>query len=98
MHKIVAVLGALALLFIAEAQAAAQTSKYGIPSFHAPLSGAVQLPATTVAKLPLCDGYSVGILYTVTDAAAAPVYNATATGGGTIRLLVMCNGANWVNH
>ena len=56
------------------------------------------LPQSTVAGLPTCNSASDGVQYEVTDAAASPVYNATATGSGSIHLLVMCNGTNWTNH
>ena len=52
----------------------------------------------TVATLPTCNTASKGNILTVTDAAASPVYNATATGGGSIMLPVICNGTNWTNH
>lgn len=80
----------------ASAQAQAQTSKFGIPSSSG--SGGVQLSVSTVAQLPTCDVSHSGIVRAVSDAAAAPVYGATATGGGTVRVLVMCTGVNWVNQ
>lgn len=86
-------LGVLAL-FANETLAAAQTSKYGIPSFHAPYTGAIQLPVTTVAKLPTCDAYSAGIVMVVTDA-TTPTYNGSLTGGGAVVVTVLCTGAAW---
>lgn len=55
-------------------------------------------PVATVTTLPTCNSGEDGAWYEVTDAAAAPVYNATATGGGSIHLPVFCNGSNWTNH
>lgn len=52
----------------------------------------------TVGTLPAC---TAGLKFgrrTVSDAAAAPVYNATAAGGGSIALPVMCDGTNWKNR
>jgi hypothetical protein len=80
----------------ATAQAQAQTSKFGIASSNG--AGAVALPATPVAQLPTCDVSHIGYLRAVVDAAAAPVYNATVAGGGSVRVMVMCNGTNWVNQ
>lgn len=88
------VAAALLVAAVDETGAAAQTSKYGIPSFHAPLAGAVQLPQTTVAKLPNCDAYSAGVLYIVTDA-TTPTYNGALTGGGAVVVTVLCNGSAW---
>lgn len=90
------ILIALGLLLIAETVAAAQTSKFGIPSTNG--AGGVQLLMSTVAQLPTCDASHVGILRGVYDAAAVPVYNATVAGGGAVRVVVMCNGTNWVNQ
>lgn len=55
-------------------------------------------PDYTVATLPTCNAASKGNIVTVLDAASSPVYNATATGGGSIALPVFCNGTNWTNH
>lgn len=91
------ILLALALtLFAAGANAQAQTSKFGIPSTSG--AGGVQLLTSTVAQLPTCDASHVGILRAVTDAAATPLYNAIVASGGTVRVVVMCNGTNWVNQ
>lgn len=51
-----------------------------------------------VAALPACNASTEGMMVVVTNAAATPVYNATAAGGGTVVIPVLCNGANWVNH
>jgi ABC-type amino acid transport substrate-binding protein len=86
---------AFAFLTVSAASAAAQTSKYGIPSSHVPYAGAIQLPGSTVAQLPACDTYNFGILRAVTDA-TTPTFNATAVGGGAVKALVVCNGTTWV--
>jgi hypothetical protein len=52
----------------------------------------------TNATLPACNSSSTGLYATETDGAATPVYNATATGGGSTVVSVMCNGTNWTNH
>jgi hypothetical protein len=52
----------------------------------------------TVATLPACNAAAKGQQRQVSDAAAAPVYNATAAGGGTLNIMVLCNGTNWTNH
>jgi hypothetical protein len=52
----------------------------------------------TNATLPACNSSSVGLIATETDGAATPVYNATATGGGSVVVEVLCNGTNWTNH
>lgn len=52
----------------------------------------------TNATLPTCNSSSNGLIAIETDGAASPVYNATATGGGSVVVEVMCNGTNWTNH
>lgn len=89
-------LGIFLLCLAFDTAAAAQTSKFGVPSTSG--SGGVQLAFTTVAQLPTCDVSHLGIIRAVVDAAATPVYNATVAGGGTVRIVVMCNGTNWVNQ
>jgi hypothetical protein len=96
MRNIIAI--ALLALFASDTVVAAQTSKYGAPTWHVPYAGAIELPSSTTAALPLCDGFHVGALRVTTDAAATPVLGATATGGSTGKQLVMCNGANWINQ
>lgn len=81
-------------VLMAHSAASAQTSKTGIPSSHIPNIGAIQLPFSTVAQLPVCDAQHIGVLRTVTDA-AAPTFNATVAGGGAVRVLVLCNGTVW---
>jgi hypothetical protein len=52
----------------------------------------------TNAALPACNSSSQALVAVETDGAATPVYNATATGGGSVVIPVMCNGTNWTNH
>lgn len=62
-------------------------------------SSALVIPAKFVnASLPACSAATSGLEVVETDGAATPVYNATATGGGTVVLTVVCNGVNWTNH
>jgi hypothetical protein len=62
-------------------------------------SSAIMIPAKFVnASLPACSSATVGLVAIETDGAATPVYNATATGGGTVVVEVVCNGTNWTNH
>jgi hypothetical protein len=62
-------------------------------------SAAVLIPAKyATASLPACSSATVGLVAITNDAAATPVYNATATGGGTGVVEVVCNGTNWTNH
>lgn len=58
----------------------------------------VGLPTFTVGTLPACNTTLKGGLAYVTDAAAAPVYNATVASGGAVIIPVFCNGTNWTNH
>jgi hypothetical protein len=91
-------LSLLVALFVASAAVGAQTSsKIGAPAAHVGYIGAVQLPSSTVAQLPLCDSYNQGILRMVTDA-SSPTYNGTLTGGSTGKVLALCNGTNWVGQ
>lgn len=94
--KRIALALACLLMTAAASAAGAQTSKFGISSSSG--SGGVQLTTSTVAQLPACDVSHVGILRMVTDAAATPVYNATVASGSTVKVVVMCNGTNWVNQ
>jgi hypothetical protein len=56
----------------------------------------------TNALLPTCNASSAGLVAIETDGAASPVYAATATGGGTLYVEVLCTNANgsfsWTNH
>jgi len=82
----------LLFLFASEAMAAAQTSRYGIPSSNG--SGAVQLPTSTVAQLPTCDVSHAGNIRVVTDA-TTPTYNGALVGGGAVVVTVLCTGSAW---
>jgi hypothetical protein len=61
---------------------------------------AISTAISTVAALPTCNAGMKGGKLTVSDAAAAPVYNATAAGGGggPAALGVLCDGTNWKNE
>lgn len=59
--------------------------------------GGVQLSAKTVATLPTCNAGAAGTVLYVTDA-NGPTYNANLVGGGAVKTLAMCNGANWTAH
>lgn len=66
-------------------------------------SAALVQPAKfTNATLPACNSTSSGLIAVETDGAASPVYAATATGGGTLSVQVMCTNSNgtynWTNH
>ncbi len=52
----------------------------------------------TNATLPACNASSAGLIAIESDGAASPVYAATATGGGSLYVTVMCTGAAWTNH
>jgi hypothetical protein len=67
----------------------------GSTSFAGPIKLSV-IP--TVATLPTCNAGAEGTFNAVSDAAAAPVYNAIVAAGGTVHIPVYCNGTNWVNH
>jgi hypothetical protein len=52
-----------------------------------------------ISALPACSGSNAGMLETISNGVAAPVYGAavgTTTGPSTG--LVMCNNTNWVYH
>jgi hypothetical protein len=80
------------LLTAAASAAGAQTSKYGIPSTSG--SGGVQLVASPVSQLPVCDVSHIGIIRMVTDA-ATPTYNGALTGGGAVQVTVLCTASGW---
>lgn len=65
-------------------------------------SALVQPAKFTNATLPTCNATSSGLIAIETDGAATPVYAATATGGGTLAVQVMCTNSNgtynWTNH
>ncbi|MGI0012109.1 MAG: hypothetical protein ACREBU_01505 [Nitrososphaera sp.] len=51
----------------------------------------------TVAGLPTCDSSTNSQIRYVNNA-LAPAYNTTIAGGGTVKVLVLCNGTNWTAH
>lgn len=57
----------------------------------------VLAPAAT-ASLTACSAANKYQISITNDAAATPVYNATATGGGSGVVLVLCDGTSWKNH
>lgn len=57
----------------------------------------IALKILTVGTLPTCNGGAQGQLAYVSDA-TGPTYNATLTGGGSVRTLALCNATNWVAH
>lgn len=71
-----------------------------IPPFTVQNSSSAQIipAAYLTANLPACSAATVGLVAVTTDGAATPVYNATATGGGSVVVEVLCNGTNWTNH
>lgn len=52
-------------------------------------------PVSTVANLPACNAATQGALYLVTDA-LLPAALANVAGGGAVKVLVVCNGANYI--
>jgi hypothetical protein len=80
------------------------TLPYCATSMSTQRSDSVQMqPAKfTNATLPTCNASSSGLIAVETDGAASPVYAATATGGGTLAVQVMCTNSNgtfnWTNH
>jgi hypothetical protein len=65
-------------------------------------SALIQPARYTNATLPTCNASSAGLVVVETDGAATPVYAATATGGGTLYVEVLCTNSNgtfsWTNH
>lgn len=59
------------------------------------LNAGYKVALSTVGTLPTCNGGSLGLRYTVTDA-LAPVALATVVGSGAIVVSVLCNGTNWI--
>ena len=89
-------LGGLFLFNISNSVAASGTQNTATTRFSIGPSGA-KFPVVAVASLPTCDATNEGSNYGVNDAAAVPVYGATAANGGTVHLHVYCNGTNWIN-
>ena len=78
----------LALMFICAEASAQAGNKFGVPS-----AGASH-EQSSVANLPTCNSYSVGVLRVVTDA-NSPTFGSTLAGGGAVVTLALCNGTNW---
>lgn len=57
----------------------------------------IQLKSYTVATLPTCNSSLQDNIASVSDA-TAPTYNATLTGGGVVRVPVVCDGSAWRSH
>lgn len=79
-----------------------------LPTCIAPFSAqnaasALVIPGRyTNAALPTCNASTAGLVLVESDGAATPVYAATATGGGTLYVEVLCTNSNgtynWTNH
>jgi hypothetical protein len=76
----------------------AGTSDQNYFAGHTTFGAGVSLAGSTVASLPTCNSASKGSMRYVTDAAAAPTYNAAVSGGGSVVIPVFCNGTQWTNH
>ena len=57
--------------------------------------GMPKAQSSTVSGLPSCTAALQGTLFIATDA-LTPVALSTVTGGGAVKVLVFCNGANWI--
>jgi hypothetical protein len=66
---------------------------FNLNRFAAPVG--VQVPQVAVSALPTCSAGSRALLYEVVDATTA-TWRSIPAGGGANNLLVMCDGANWV--
>ena len=84
---------ALFALLAGEAIAAAQTSKFGIPSTSG--AGGVQILMSTVSQLPTCDVSHIGMLRGVIDALTPLTIGQPLSGGGATTHLALCNGMSW---
>jgi len=62
------------------------------------LNAGIYIQSFTVATLPSCSGAIDTLMAVVTDQAAGPVYNAAPTGGGALRMPVMCGSGSWHLH
>ena len=51
----------------------------------------------TVATLGVCNASTQGVVHLISDA-SAPAYLAPVTGGGTFRVMALCDGAAWRAH
>lgn len=54
-----------------------------------------RVPSSNVGALPPCNAPSQGTIRLITDA-LLPVALTTAAGGGGVRVLVYCNGTQWI--
>lgn len=52
----------------------------------------------SVASLQACNASSQGMQAFVTDQTSPTTYLGTATGGGTLKIGVICNGTSWLQH
>lgn len=55
----------------------------------------ISAPSSTTAGLPACSAATSGFLYQATDA-LTPVALSILAGGGAVKVLVICNGTNWI--
>lgn len=88
---------ALLLAFACTGAQAQVGNKFGTPPSGVPAIGPVGLPQFTVAKLPPCNNFSVGMLVGATDASSSS-YGATLVGGGTTKTLAYCDATNWTQR
>jgi hypothetical protein len=51
----------------------------------------------TVTGLPTCTSALFGQWYIATDT-TSPTYNGALTGGGAVKVPVLCNGVSWTSH
>lgn len=73
------------------------------PDQYAPLGsnvvstgdGVGYVTPTTVSALPTPGSTLLGAISIVTDASGATAWGATVSGGGSLKCLVWCDGANW---
>ena len=64
-------------------------------NFAMTMGGAPQVPTSTVGNLPACNAQNKGALYIVTDA-LTPLLLSIVIAGGSVNVVVMCNGTNFV--
>ncbi len=82
---------------------AANTVTLGLAGTDTPYMGAAVIGMKTittyyiVSQLPSCTAALTAARAFVTDSAAAPVFSATATGGGALGIPVYCDGTAWRN-
>lgn len=73
---------------------AAAIAQIGAPTFvqH---DHEVKAVTSAVASLPTCNAGTQGTIRHVTNA-LLPVALTTVAGGGAVRVIVFCNGSNWI--